>query len=46
MSYFTSAVACAIYIARVPETGRDDEWVICGLLSASVDKSAIKLTNS
>lgn len=46
MSYFSSAVACAIYIVHVPETGRDDEWVICGRLSASVDKWLIKLTNS
>lgn len=38
MSYFTSAMARAVYIACVPETGRDDEWVIYGLLSASVDK--------
>lgn len=38
MNNFAGSVVCTIYIARVAETGRDDGWVICGLLSASVDK--------
>lgn len=38
MSCFTSAAACAVDGACVPETGGDDGWVICGLRFASVDK--------